>query len=113
MFLQNKNLNCFEQSLFNFYANRAGCGTGSVVAQLACLRKASVSALARAQDAASTPALYVNLLLECNALRLTHFESTASGYNVFRPVIDGKIITDFPTRSILEGKFAKVPLIVG
>jgi hypothetical protein len=39
--------------------------------------------------------------------------SGPSGYNLFRPVIDGTIITDFPTKSILAGKFAKVPLIVG
>ena len=35
------------------------------------------------------------------------------GYNLFHPVIDGKVLTDFPTKSILAGKFAKVPLIVG
>ncbi|KDR78646.1 hypothetical protein GALMADRAFT_64536 [Galerina marginata CBS 339.88] len=81
--------------LFNFYASRAGCVTGSATAQLACLRKASVSALARAQDAAVTSAF------------------TASGYNVFHPVIDGKTIADFPTKLIQAGKFAKVPLIVG
>lgn len=39
--------------------------------------------------------------------------STGSGYNTWHPVIDGKLFTDFPTRSILTGKFAKVPLIVG
>ena len=39
--------------------------------------------------------------------------STASGYNSFPPVLDGKILSDFPTRSILSGDFAKVPLIVG
>ena len=46
-----------QQPLFDFYVNRAGCGAGSVQAQLACLRQASVSALARAQDAAGTSAL--------------------------------------------------------
>lgn len=42
------------QPLFDFYTAQAGCGTGSVsvASRLACLRKASVSALARAQDAA-------------------------------------------------------------
>ena len=39
--------------------------------------------------------------------------STASGYNKFLPVIDGKVLLDFPTRSILAGNFVKVlPLIV-
>ncbi|KIM39330.1 hypothetical protein M413DRAFT_447269 [Hebeloma cylindrosporum] len=84
-----------QEPLFNFYAKRAGCGSGSIAAQLACLRKASVSALARAQDAAVTSAF------------------TASGYKLFHPVVDGKVITDFPTKSVLEGKFAAVPLIVG
>ncbi|KAF8960057.1 Alpha/Beta hydrolase protein [Flammula alnicola] len=69
--------------------NHAGCGQGSVTAQLACLRKASVSALAMAQDAGASAAF------------------TASGYNTFHPVVDGKIITEFPTKSILAGKFAK------
>jgi len=84
-----------QEPLFNFYADSAGCGTGSVTTQLACLREASVSALARAQDAASTSAF------------------NASGYKLFHPVIDGKLLTDFPTKSILAGNFAKVPLIVG
>ncbi|PPQ83490.1 hypothetical protein CVT25_006980 [Psilocybe cyanescens] len=84
-----------QESLFNFYANHAGCGSGSAADQIACLRKASVSALAMAQDAAVTSAF------------------TASGYNVFHPVIDGNVLTDFPTKLILDGKFAKVPLIVG
>ncbi|PPQ63222.1 hypothetical protein CVT24_005682 [Panaeolus cyanescens] len=84
-----------QEPLFNFYAKQAGCGAGSAEAQIACLRKASVSALARAQDASFTSAF------------------TASGYRTFHPVIDGKVLTDFPTRSILQGKFKKVPLIVG
>lgn len=39
--------------------------------------------------------------------------STASGYRGWHPVMDGKVFADFPTKSILAGKFAKVPLIVG
>ena len=42
----------------------------------------------------------------------SHF-STASRYNSFHAVIDGKIISDFPTKSILTGDYAKVPLIIG
>ncbi|KAJ3826726.1 Alpha/Beta hydrolase protein [Lentinula raphanica] len=81
-----------QQPLFTFYAEHAGCGTGPVTFQLACLRNASISALAGAQDAASTSGL---------------------AYNAFHPVLDGKIITDYPSSSILGGQFAKVPLIVG
>ncbi|KAJ2934669.1 hypothetical protein H1R20_g2397, partial [Candolleomyces eurysporus] len=84
-----------QTPLFQYYADKAGCGGGSVAEQLDCLRKAPVSALARAQDSAASP------------------DFTASGYNTFHPVVDGKVIRDFPTRLISEGKFARVPLIVG
>ena len=49
------------QPLFDFYASHAGCGDGSesVTTRMACLRKASVSALARAQDADGGPVLRV------------------------------------------------------
>lgn len=40
------------QPLFDHYAAQAGCGSGSITKQMACLRKASISALARAQDSA-------------------------------------------------------------
>ncbi|KAF7345621.1 Aldolase-II domain-containing protein [Mycena venus] len=77
---------------FQIFASKAGCGMGSVKTQLACLRSASVSALAQAQDFVS-----VNL----------------AGYHLFQPVVDGKIFTDFPTRQLTNGKFANVPVIVG
>ena len=38
------------QPMFNYYAEQAGCSSGSVAAKIACLRAADVSALARAQD---------------------------------------------------------------
>ncbi|TFK53144.1 alpha/beta-hydrolase [Heliocybe sulcata] len=79
---------------FEYYASYAGCGSGTVADQMACLRNASVSALARAQDA-------------------TNYNFTGSLYNGFRPVVDGTIILDYPTRSILRGEFKQVPLIVG
>ncbi|KAF6759817.1 EstA protein [Ephemerocybe angulata] len=80
---------------FQYYADQAGCGKGAVAEQVECLRKAPVGALARAQDSARPPAF------------------TASGYNTFHPVVDGKVLTDYPTKLILQGKFARVPLIVG
>ncbi|TFK27844.1 EstA protein [Coprinopsis marcescibilis] len=83
-----------QLSLFKYYAEAAGCGKGTVLEQLTCLRKAPVSALARAQDGATPVAV-------------------GSGYRQFHPVVDGKIIADFPTRLISQGKFARVPLIVG
>jgi len=35
------------------------------------------------------------------------------GYNAFHPVVDKKVLTDFPTRLIQNGVFRKVPLVVG
>ncbi|KAJ7796522.1 Alpha/Beta hydrolase protein [Mycena olivaceomarginata] len=77
---------------FQLFASKAGCGTGSVTSQLACLRSASISALARAQD---------------------FVVSNIAGYHLFQPVVDGKIFTDFPTRQLTNGKFKDVPVIVG
>ncbi|TFY77740.1 hypothetical protein EWM64_g6269 [Hericium alpestre] len=42
-----------QKPLFGFFATAAGCGKGPTTAQLSCLRNATVSALARAQDNAS------------------------------------------------------------
>ncbi|KAH8101678.1 alpha/beta-hydrolase [Cristinia sonorae] len=76
--------------LFNFFSKQAGCGVGTVSSQMACLRRASVSALARAQDAPFN-----------------------GSYNAFHPVVDGKVITGLPTASLLKGDFQRVPLLVG
>ncbi|KAJ6473312.1 Alpha/Beta hydrolase protein [Mycena vulgaris] len=77
---------------FQLFASTAGCGTGPVTSQLTCLRAASVSALAPAQDLVS---------------------ATLPGYRSFHPVLDGTIFTDFPTRQISSGKLANVPIMVG
>ncbi|KAF5371730.1 hypothetical protein D9758_003443 [Tetrapyrgos nigripes] len=82
------------QPLFDFFSENAGCGNGTVVEKMKCLRKASVSALARAQALAATDAF-------------------DNGYRFFRPVVDGKIITTHPTASLLAGDFIKVPVMVG
>ncbi|KAI0672409.1 alpha/beta-hydrolase [Trametes maxima] len=84
-----------QQPLFDYYAAAAGCGTSSksVASRVACLRKASVSALSRAQDAA----MY----------------NFTGAYKSFHPVLDGKLITELPSLSILKGNFADVPVIVG
>ncbi|PIL29185.1 hypothetical protein GSI_09234 [Ganoderma sinense ZZ0214-1] len=82
-----------QRPVFNYYAEQAGCGSGSVAAQIACLRNADVSALARAQD-------------------LVMYNFTGA-YNSFHPVLDGKLFTETPTISILSGNFANVPVIVG
>ncbi|KAK7461805.1 hypothetical protein VKT23_008236 [Stygiomarasmius scandens] len=81
------------QPLFDFYSDAAGCGTGSVPEKVNCLRNATVSALARAQDMASS--------------------SFNGSYNIFIPIADGKIITGPPTLSLEKGEFWKVPVIVG
>ncbi|KAK7461801.1 hypothetical protein VKT23_008233 [Stygiomarasmius scandens] len=81
-----------QEPLFEFYANATGCGEGSLEDKMACLREASVSTLARAQEAART------------------FNNP---YHGFGPIVDGKVIVDTPTISVLKGDFADVPLIVG
>ncbi|THU84215.1 alpha beta-hydrolase [Dendrothele bispora CBS 962.96] len=81
-----------QEPLFEFYANATGCGEGSLEDKMACLREASISTLARAQEAART------------------FNNP---YHGFGPIVDGKVIVDTPTISILKGDFADVPLIVG
>ncbi|KAF9041726.1 alpha/beta-hydrolase [Hymenopellis radicata] len=70
--------------LFDFFAQEAGCGDGDVKSRLACLRSADLSALTRAQDLP-----YINRTL------------FPGPYNGFHPVIDGKVFTETPTRSLL------------
>lgn len=41
-----------QKDLFTYFAAEAGCGTGNITVTVACLRQASVSAIAIAQDAA-------------------------------------------------------------
>jgi len=62
---------------------------------MACLRTASVSALARAQDF------------------VTGAQSTITGYKLFQPVLDGKIFSAFPTQQFTDGVFTDVSVIVG
>ncbi|KAK7461803.1 hypothetical protein VKT23_008235 [Stygiomarasmius scandens] len=83
-----------QSPLFDFYSEHAGCGTGSTVQRVACLRKASISALARAQDLTSTSAIN-------------------GSYKLFHPALDGKVITAPPTISLVNGDFVKVPVMVG
>ncbi|KAF9522501.1 alpha/beta-hydrolase [Crepidotus variabilis] len=83
-----------QDTLFDFFASIAECKTSNIKTTMACLRRADISVIAKAQDTA----LY-NL--------------TSTGYKTFHPVIDGKILSDYPTKLIKAGKFAKVPLIIG
>ncbi|KXN83802.1 Acetylcholinesterase [Leucoagaricus sp. SymC.cos] len=81
-----------QQPLFDLFVQKAGCGSGALSDKMACLRSASISTLAIAQDDAT---------------------ATLPGYNLFHVVVDKKILTDFPTKLIDEGIFRRVPLIVG
>ncbi|EJD52085.1 alpha/beta-hydrolase [Auricularia subglabra TFB-10046 SS5] len=81
-----------KRAQFKEFAQRAGCPDGGVAQQMACLRKASVSALAVAQDA------YANY---------------ATPYMLWNPVVDRTVIPDIPSNLILQGRFAKVPVLVG
>jgi len=43
-----------------------------------------------------------------------HLRDSAGSLNSkWRPVLDGKIFADYPTKLLAEGKFARVPVIVG
>ncbi|KAF9460347.1 Alpha/Beta hydrolase protein [Collybia nuda] len=84
-----------QKPLFDFYAQKAGCGAGSVETKLACLRSASVSTLARAQEA---------------SLASTY---TATPYKSFQPILDGVIITNHPTPALKAGHYARIPFIIG
>ncbi|KAG1886991.1 Alpha/Beta hydrolase protein [Suillus subluteus] len=98
-----------QQPLFQFYASYAGCKTGSVAEQMTCLRGASVSALARAQDAAAQ-----KFCLPYPRQPFPQLTGGSSGsYNLFRPVMDGILITGHPTSKFQRDEFAHVPLIVG
>ncbi|KAI0696529.1 alpha/beta-hydrolase [Cytidiella melzeri] len=79
-----------QEPLFNFYAAKAGCASGSLSATMSCLRNASLSALAPAQDA-----------------------PFSGPFNAYHPVLDGNTIPIRPTESILAGNMHRVPLIVG
>ncbi|KAF9647804.1 alpha/beta-hydrolase [Thelephora ganbajun] len=82
-----------QKGLFDYFTSLAGCNTGNTTTTVACLRQASLSTLAIAQDAAM---------------------GTYSGaYYQFKVVLDGKVITDYPDRLLLQGKYTQVPLITG
>ncbi|KAG1730280.1 Alpha/Beta hydrolase protein [Suillus paluster] len=69
-----------QQPLFDIYASLAKCNEGSVADKMTCLRDADVSALAQAQDTAPIAAII-----------------QGKPYNLFRPVLDGVLITEHPT----------------
>ena len=99
------------QPQFEQFVAAVGCQENSLQKTMSCLRKASVSALARAQDAVSDFNVTVYVLHA--SLAQSILTRICSPYNIFTPVIDGKVITQNPTKSILEGKFHKVSLMVG
>ncbi|KAF9266446.1 alpha/beta-hydrolase [Marasmius fiardii PR-910] len=84
-----------QEALFEFFAFQAGCGGGDLPTQMDCLKDADVSILARAQDLAVLSTVFT------------------SPYRYFRPVVDGKVISDYPTRLLLKGEFMQVPLLIG
>lgn len=81
-----------QQTLFDAYTQEVGCESGDLTTKMSCMRSASVDTLAIAQD---------------------YLTAAMKGYNSFHPVVDGKVLTDYPTRLIQNGIFRKVPLIVG
>ncbi|KAK7043872.1 hypothetical protein VNI00_008038 [Paramarasmius palmivorus] len=76
--------------LYEFFVGRLGCQ----VDDTDCLRNATVEDVARAQDAAV----------------LGSFDGP---YNTFHPVVDGQVITEYPTKVLLQERAKNVRLIVG
>ncbi|KAF9522500.1 alpha/beta-hydrolase [Crepidotus variabilis] len=83
-----------QDALFDYFSVQAGCKFADSKTTMACLRRVDISAIAKAQDA-------------------SFYNITSTGYITFHPVVDGHVFSDYPTKLIEEGKFAKVPLIVG
>lgn len=88
-------------------------------AVFACLRAAPLSALARAQDAGGelcvqTPTRESRALgTDLHSFSLSSVYSQGSFYRKWAPVLDRKVIADYPTKLLAGGKFARVPIIVG
>lgn len=81
---------------------------------MACLRKADLSAIAPAQDFASGNASLCVLYSLLSPPRSNYYPHIFSrAYHFFHPVLDGVLIPDYPTRLITQGKFTRVPLMVG
>jgi carboxylesterase type B len=83
----------YPQSIFDHVANAAGCG--NEYDKLACLRSVSDETINGAQN--SVPAIF-----SYHSLGLS-----------FLPRYDGKVVSDQVYKLVIEGKYAKVPYIIG
>lgn len=99
------------QRLFDTIANATGCSAPTEAAAVACLRKASVGDIARAQDAASIDT-YVHVC-DCFFYSDGNLFARSNPYGTAHPVLDGQDLVEYPTQSFLHGTFKDVPLIVG
>ncbi|KIJ47497.1 hypothetical protein M422DRAFT_226303 [Sphaerobolus stellatus SS14] len=79
--------------LFNYLLQNTSCTLPTPQAQISCLRKASISALIRSADSAGK--FFLGL------------------FNKWIPVVDKKVIKDYPTKLINAGRWSKVPVIAG
>ncbi|KZO91472.1 alpha/beta-hydrolase [Calocera viscosa TUFC12733] len=86
----------FHGEAFRTLAAKADCARDSLEDSVECLRGASISAIVRAAD--------------------DMMKESEHAYNRWMPVLDGELITDYPTRLMKEGKYttddggAKEPL---
>ncbi|KAF8576476.1 alpha/beta-hydrolase [Ramaria rubella] len=90
-----KGLPTAEQQLplFEYLLQNTSCSLPTPAEQISCLRQVSISALIRSADSAG--------------------EFFPGSFNVWIPAIDGTVLTEAPTKLILEDKWAKVPVISG
>ena len=54
-----------------------------------------------------------NVVSNCGLLQNRSSMDERSKYDAFRPVVDHKVLIDYPTRLLQRGAFVKVPLIIG
>ncbi|THZ34329.1 alpha/beta-hydrolase [Aureobasidium pullulans] len=92
-FYPTTNNKTYTQAQFDHFASITGCG--SAANRLACIRTLEISALQKGNVAGTYPG-----------------QSMSSQYT-WTPVVDGDFIQDYPLRLYQDGKFVKVPLIVG
>lgn len=78
---------------FDQFADASGCGTSQD--QLACLRSQDLATLAKAN------------------LQYPYPGQTQAPIFPYAPCVDGEIIQDYPNRLYDQGKFVKVPLMIG
>ncbi|KAJ8518407.1 hypothetical protein ONZ45_g4512 [Pleurotus djamor] len=81
------------QPLFDYIATHVGCTNSVFLLKMACMRQVTTAQLVAAASSVST--------------------SFTGQYFDFVPIFDSQLFTEYPTESLVGGRYADVPLIVG